>query len=64
MNLMCNSVSPEWIVNCRQLQDLQKAHNESDTTSDEEVGNIPSFNPNTRLKEPSHIHKYATGAKG
>ena len=40
-----NGFGPEWIVNCRQLQNLQKAHNDSDNTSDEEMGNIASFNP-------------------
>ena len=59
-----NWVSLGRIVNCRQLQDLQKAHNESDTTSDEEMGIITSFNPKVTLKEPPHIHKYATQAKG
>ena len=51
-------------MNHKQLQDLQKVHNESDTTSDEEMGNIPSFNPKMRLKEPPNTHKYATWAKG
>ena len=55
-----SGVAPEQIVNYRQLKDLQKAHNESDTTSDKEMSNIPSFNPKTRLKEPPHTHKYAT----
>ena len=59
-----NGVSLEWIVNCRQLQDLQKAHNESDTTSDQKMGHIPSFNPRTELKETPHSHKYSTGANG
>ena len=45
-----NDVGPEQTVKCRQLQDLQKAHNESDTTSDEEMGDIPSLNPKARLK--------------
>ena len=58
-----NDVGLKWIVNCRQLQDLQKAHNESDTTSDEEMGDIPSFNPRTQLKETPHNHKYATWEK-
>ena len=57
-------VSPEWVVNCRQLQDLQKAHNDSDNTSDEKMGNIPSFNAKVRLKEAPHTHKYATWEKG
>ena len=35
-----NSVGPEWVVNCRQLQDLQKAHGNSDNTSGEEMGSI------------------------
>ena len=59
-----NGVSLEKIVNCRQLQDLQKAHNESDTTSDEEMGDIPSFNPKMRLIASPHTHKYATWTKG
>ena len=59
-----NGVGLEQIVNHRQLQDLQKAHSESSTTSDEEMGNIPFFNPKTRLNEPPHNHKYATWAKG
>ena len=42
-----NGDSSAWIVNHRQLQDLQKAYDESDTTSKEEMGNIPSFNPRT-----------------
>ena len=32
-----SGIGPEQIVNHRQLQDLQKAHNESDTTSDEKM---------------------------
>ena len=58
-----NGVGLEWIVYCRQLQDLKKAQNKIDTTSVEEMGNIPSFNPRTQLKETSHSHKYATQAK-
>ena len=59
-----NGISPEWVVNCRQLQDLQKAHDISDSTSHEEVGNIPSFNPKVKLKETAHTHRYTTGQKG
>ena len=59
-----NCIGPEQVVNCRQLQDLQKAHDISSNTSDEEVGNIPSFNPKVKLKETPHIHRYATWAKG
>ena len=44
-----SGIGPECTVNQRQLQDLQKALNESDTTSDEEMANIPSFNPKVRL---------------
>ena len=51
-------------MNCRQLQDLQKVHTDSDNTNDEEMGNIPSFNPKVRLKEAPHNHKYTTWAKG
>ena len=58
-----NGVSPGQIMSCRQLQDLQKAKHESDTTSGEEMGNIPSFSPKIRLKEPPNIHKYATQAE-
>ena len=35
-----NGAGAEWAVNHRQLQDLQIAHDYSDNTSDEEVGNI------------------------
>ena len=59
-----NGVGPEQIVNHRQLQDLQEAHNDSDNTSDEDMGSIPSYNPKVKLKEAPHIHKYATQAKG
>ena len=57
-----NGDSPEHVVNCRQLQDLQEAHN--DSNSEEEMGNIPSFNPRTHLKDIPHSHKYATQEKG
>ena len=61
---MCTTLNQSMMsVQSRQLQDLQKAHNESDTTSDEEMGHTPSFNPQTRLKEPPHNNKYATEAK-
>ena len=59
-----NGVGLECVVNCRQLQDLQKAHVVNDNTGDKEVGNIPSFNPKVKLKETSNTHKYATWAKG
>ena len=35
-----------------------------DNNSDEEMGNIPSYNPKTKWKELPHTHKYATQAKG
>ena len=35
-----NGVSLEQVVNCRQLHNLQKAHNHSGNTNDEEMGNI------------------------
>ena len=37
--------------NCQQLQDLQRAHDDSDTNSEEEMGEMPSFNPRAKLKE-------------
>ena len=40
----------EQIVNCQQLQDLQRAHDDSDISSEEEMGEIPSFNPRAKLK--------------
>ena len=51
-------------INYRQLQDHQKAHVNSDNTSEEEVGNIPSFNPIVKLKETPHTHRYTTWSKG
>ena len=63
-NKPVNGVGSEWVINCRQLKDLQKAHDISDNTSDKEVDNIPSFNPKVKLKETPHTHKYATWAKG
>ena len=59
-----NGASPEWIVNCIQLQDLPRAHNDSDKSSDDEMGNIHSYNHKVRLKEAPYIHKYVTWAKG
>ena len=60
-----NGIGPEWVVNCRQLQDLQKAHDNNDNTSNKEVSNVPSFNPKAKLKdETPHTHRYATWAKG
>ena len=60
-----NGVSPEWVANCRQLQALQKAHDNNDNTNNEEVGNVPSFSPKVRLRdETPHTHRYATQAKG
>ena len=55
-----SGVCLDWIVNCRQLQDLQKAHDNSDKTSDEEMGNITSYNPKIGLNEAPHAHKYDT----
>ena len=62
-NKPVSGVGPEWVVNCRQMQDLQNAHDISDNTGDKEVGNIPSFNPKRKLKETPNTHKYATQAK-
>ena len=59
-----NGYGQEWIVNYRQLQDPQKDHNMSDTTSKEEIGDIPSFNPRTQLNKTPHCHKYATWTRG
>ena len=58
-----SGVDTEWIVNCRQLQDLQKAYDDSDNNSDVEMGNIPSYNPKVKLKETPHTHQYVNGAK-
>ena len=55
---------PEWVVNYRQLHDLQKANNESDKTGEEEMGGIPCFNLRTQLKETPYHHKYASQARG
>ena len=56
-----NGVSQEWVVNCGQLQDLQKAHDNNDNTSNKEAGNVPSFDPKVKLKdETPHTHRYAT----
>ena len=64
-NKPVNGVGPEQVVNCRQLQDLQKAHDNNDNTSDREVGNVPSLNPKVKLKdETPHTQRYATHAKG
>ena len=55
-----NGVSPEQVVNCRQLQDLQKAH-DNNNNSNKEVGNVPnvpSFNCKVKLKnETPHTHR-------
>ena len=59
-----NGVSPEQLVNYRQLQDLKKAHDDGDNTSDKDIGNKPSFNPKVRLKEAPHTNTYATKQKG
>ena len=60
-----NGVGPERVVNCRQLQDLQKAHDNNDDTSDREVGNVPSLNPKIKFKdETPHTHRYAIRTKG
>ena len=60
-----NGNGAEEIVNCQQLQDLQRAHNGSDTSSEEEVGEIPSFSPKDRLKEDMpYQHIYATWSRG
>ena len=63
-----NGVGPERVVNCRQLQDLQRAHDDKDNSSNKGMGNIPnvpSFNPKVKLKdETPHTHRYATWAKG
>ena len=59
-----NGAGPEWVVNHRQLQDLQKAHDNNDNSSEQQMGNIPSFNPEVKLKETPHTQKYATQAKG
>ena len=53
-----SGVGPGQIVNHRQLQDLQKAHDISDNNCDKEVSNIPSFNPKVKLKETSHMLTY------
>ena len=45
-------------------QDLQKAHDDSDNTSEKEIGKTPSINTEVTLKETPHTHKYATKAKG
>ena len=51
-------------INHQQLQDLQGAQDDSDTSSEEKVGKIPSFNPRVRLKaDTPHQHKYATQSK-
>ena len=36
-----SGVGPDWIVNFRQLQDLHKAHNDSDNSSVEEWALYP-----------------------
>ena len=59
-----NGVSTEWTVNHRLLQDLHKAHNNSDNTSDEEMVNVPYYNPKGKLKETPHTNKYATQVNG
>ena len=38
-----NGIIPEQTVNCRQLQDVQKAHDDSDNTSEEEIGKKVTF---------------------
>ena len=52
-----NSNSPEQVINCKELQDLQRVHNDNDTISQEEMGKIPSFNPKARLTDdtPTNI---------
>ena len=63
-----NGVGPERVVNCRQLQDLQKAHDDKDNRSNKGMGkvpNVPSFNPKVKLKdEIPYTHRYATQEKG
>ena len=61
---LVDDVCPEQTVNCRQLQDLQKANDDSDNTSEKEIGKMPSLIPKVTLKETPHTHKYATQAKG
>ena len=57
--------SPEKVVNHWQLWDLEIAHNENDTTSEEELGEILLNNPKNMLpNETPHKHKYATQSKG
>ena len=46
-----DGVSPEHTVNYRQLQDLQKAYDDSDNISEKEIGKIPSINTKVTLKE-------------
>ena len=52
-----NGFGQEWVVNHRQLQDLQNAHDNNHNTSGREVGNVPSLNPKVRLKDKTlHTH--------
>ena len=61
---LVNGVGPEWVVNCRQLQDLQKGQDNNDNTSDREVGNVPFLDPKVKLKdETPPTHRYATWTK-
>ena len=51
--------------NCQQLQDLQRTHDESDTSSEEEVSKLSSYNPRIKLKdEATHRQRYATQSTG
>ena len=68
-NLMCTTLNMlMMLVWCRLWTadnfKIYKGHNESDTSSSEEMGNRSSFNPKTKFKETPHILKYVTWAKG
>ena len=43
--------------------DPQNALDNNDNSSEEQMGNIPSFNPKMKLKETPCAHKYATQPK-
>ena len=44
-NRPVNGKNPEWVVNQWQLQDIEIAHKESDSNSEEEGGKYILFNP-------------------